>query len=88
MTGGSVKSESNFSPSIDAEWVGTGNDYIHNDPDGKAMRLNAHAVVKDKSGAAVYLHYTGVVNITPALGAILGGSPEAKSTEFGDSCRW
>ena len=86
MTGGSVKSEPNFSPSIDAEWVGTGNDYIHNDPDGKAMRLDAHAVVKDKGGGTVYLHYTGVVNITPALGLILSQSPDAKSTEFGDSC--
>lgn len=80
-----MKSEPNFSPAIDAEWVGTGNDYIHNDPDGKHMRLNAHAVVKDKSGAHVYLHYTGVVEITPELGLILGGKEEAKSTEFGNS---
>ena len=87
MTGGSIKTEPNFSPAIDAEWVGVGNDYIHNDPDGKVMRLNAHAVVKDKSsGATVYLNYTGVVNITPALGAILSGNPDAKSTEYGDSC--
>ena len=86
MTGGSVKSEPNFSPSIDAEWNGAGNDYIHNDPDGKAMRLNAHAVVKDKGGSSVYINYTGVVNITPALGLILSGNPDAKSTDFGDSC--
>ncbi|KAL6718155.1 hypothetical protein ACLMJK_004243 [Lecanora helva] len=85
MTGGSIKSEPNFSPSIEAEFAGTGNDFIHNDPDGKAMRLDAHGAVRDKSGAAVYLHYTGVVNITPELGLILTESPEAKSTEFGDS---
>lgn len=46
MTGGTVKSESGFSPAIDAEFVGTGADYIHNDPDGKRMRLNAHGVLK------------------------------------------
>lgn len=42
---------------------------------------------RDKSsGGLVYLNYTGIINITPALGAILGGSPDAKSTPFGDSC--
>lgn len=86
MTGGSLKSEPNFSPSIDAEWAVQGADFIHNDPDGKHMRLNAHGAVKDKSGSAIYMNYTGVVNITPALGLILGGSPDAKTTEFGDSC--
>ena len=88
MTGGSLKSEPSFSPSIDAEFVGTGNDYIHNDPDGKHMRLDAHGLAKDKTGGTIYLHYTGVVNITPELGAVLSGDPEAKSTEFGDVCRY
>ena len=87
MVGGSLKTEPNFSPAIDAEWVGVGNDYIHSDPDGSILRLNAHGVVKDKStGASIYFNYTGVVNVTPELGAILHGKPDAKSTEFGDSC--
>ncbi|KAI4125977.1 MAG: hypothetical protein LQ347_005158 [Umbilicaria vellea] len=85
MTGGTVKSESGFSPAIDAEFVGTGADYIHNDPSGKHMRLNAHGVIKDKSGSMIYLNYTGVVDSTPELGAILGGSPDAKTTPFGNS---
>lgn len=85
MTGGSLKSEPSFSPAIDAEFVGTGNDYIRNDPDGKNMRLDAHGVVKDKSGSLVYLHYTGVVEITRELGLILGGKEEAKTTDFGHS---
>ena len=46
MTNMVVKSEPGFSPSIDAEIVGSGNDYIHNDPSGKHMRLDAHGVVK------------------------------------------
>ncbi|KAK4692069.1 RNA polymerase I-specific transcription initiation factor RRN6, partial [Lecanoromycetidae sp. Uapishka_2] len=86
MTGGSIKSESGFSPSIDAQWEGVGADYIHVDPSSTHMRLNAHGAVKDKiSGGLIYLNYTGIVGITPALGAILGGSPDAKSTPFGDS---
>ncbi|KAL9065082.1 MAG: hypothetical protein Q9161_008466 [Pseudevernia consocians] len=85
MVDGTVKSEPGFAPAIDAAWVGQGADYIHNDPSGKHMRLNAHAVVKDKSGALVYLSYSGVVDITPELGLVLGGSPDAKTTEFGNS---
>lgn len=87
LEGGSVKSEPGFPLSIDGIFASQGNDYIHNDPDGKHMRLSAHGLVKNKADEAViYLNYTGVVNITPELGLILTGSPEAKSTEFGDSC--
>lgn len=46
MTGGTMKSESGFSPSVDARFKGTGNDYIHNDPTGKQMRLNAHGLLE------------------------------------------
>jgi hypothetical protein len=51
MTGGSIKSEPGFSPAVDAKFVGTGNDFIRNDPGGKHMRLNAHGVVKCVCGA-------------------------------------
>ncbi|KAI9738650.1 MAG: hypothetical protein M1834_008155 [Cirrosporium novae-zelandiae] len=84
MTGGTVKSEPGFSPVIDAEFVGTGNDYIHTDPDGRFMRLDAHGVLKNKSdGALIYLHYNGTVDNKPAVGAVLSGSLDAKTTEFG-----
>jgi hypothetical protein len=46
MVGGTVKAETGFAPNIDAEFVGTGNDYIHFDPDSKRMRLNAHSVIR------------------------------------------
>jgi len=46
MTGGSIKTESGFSPALEAQFEGVGNDYIHNDPSGKHMRLNAHGAVK------------------------------------------
>ena len=87
MTGGSLTSEPYFSPSVSAEWALAGADFIHNDPDGKRMRLDAHGTVKDKeTGGAIYMHYTGVVVITEALGKILGAQEGAASTEFGDSC--
>ena len=43
--------------------------------------------LRDKSGGLVYLFYSGVVEITPELGLVLGGSPDAKTTEFGNSCK-
>jgi len=86
MTGGSLKSEPGFSPAINASWVGRGADYIHVDPSGKHMRLNAHGVVKDEATSGlVYLNYTGVVELSPALGKVLSGEPDAKTTDFGDS---
>ncbi|KAL9116768.1 MAG: hypothetical protein Q9187_006704 [Circinaria calcarea] len=86
MTGGTLKSEPGFSPAIDAEFVGMGNDYIRGDPSGKHIRLDAHGVVKDKtSSALIYLSYAGVVAITPEVGLVLGESPDAKTTPFGDS---
>ena len=42
---------------------------------------------RDKSGGLVYLNYTGIVDITPELGAILSQKPDAKTTEFGNSCK-
>ena len=42
---------------------------------------------RDKSlSSLIYINYTGVVNMTPELGMILSGHPEAKTTDFGDSC--
>ncbi len=46
MTGGTMKSEPDFFLTIDAKFKGTGNDYIHNDPTGKHMRLNANGVLE------------------------------------------
>ena len=51
MVGGTVISESGFTPALNAKFEGTGNDYIHNDPDGKRMRLNAHGVVRTHDDA-------------------------------------
>lgn len=54
MTGGTVKSDPGYPLALDAEFVGTGNDYIHTDPDNKHLRLNAHGVIK-----LVFFEYSG-----------------------------
>lgn len=36
----------------------------------------------------IYLNYTGILDATPELGAILGGSPDAKTTPYGNSCEF
>ena len=42
---------------------------------------------RDKSGGLVYISYSGVVDMTPELGLVLSNSPDAKTTEFGGSCK-
>ncbi|KAE8373031.1 hypothetical protein BDV26DRAFT_285476 [Aspergillus bertholletiae] len=84
MIGGTVKGDSGFSPALDAEFVGVGNDYIHADPDGKHARLNAHGVLKTKDDALLYLNYTGVLTLTPTEQAVFSGTAPEGSTPFGN----
>jgi hypothetical protein len=46
MVAGTVTSEANFSPSLKGKFIGTGNDYIRVDPDGKHLRLDAHSLIQ------------------------------------------
>lgn len=79
---GSLRSEPNYPIQIDAVFA-HGSDFIRADPSGKHLRLNVNSVLKDKSGAVVSYSYTGIITLTPEILAVLGGSPEAKTTEFG-----
>lgn len=45
MVGGTIRSHPEFPTEVDATLTG-GYDYIHNDPDNKRMRLNAHSTAK------------------------------------------
>ncbi|EAW07702.1 DUF3237 domain-containing protein [Aspergillus clavatus NRRL 1] len=85
MTGGTVKSAPDASLALDAEFVGTGNDYIHADPDNKHLRLNAHGVLKTKDDALLFMHYTGVVTLGPAEKAVFEGTAKDGATPFGNS---
>jgi hypothetical protein len=57
------------------------------DPSGKHIRLEVNSILKDKSGALISYKYSGIINITPGVAAVLGGNPDAKTTEFGDACK-
>ncbi|KAA8651996.1 DUF3237 domain-containing protein [Aspergillus tanneri] len=85
MTGGTVTSESSFSPALEAEFVGVGNDYIHADADGKHLRLDAHSVLKTHDGALIYVNYTGVVALSPAEKAVFAGTAGEGSTPWGNA---
>ncbi|KAI9754654.1 MAG: hypothetical protein M4579_004617 [Chaenotheca gracillima] len=69
MPGGTLVSEPGFEPKVDAEWV-YGADFIHGDPSGKTL---------------ISFTYTGHIAINEATGAVFTGSPDAKTTDFGDA---
>ncbi|KAH8697379.1 hypothetical protein BGW36DRAFT_407418 [Talaromyces proteolyticus] len=85
MIGGTVKAESDFAPSLNATFVGTGNDYIRADPDQKRLRLDAHSVLKTHDDALIYVSYTGTVNLSEDSAKILAGAAGDLATDFGDS---
>ncbi|KAL3438162.1 hypothetical protein BDV09DRAFT_161012 [Aspergillus tetrazonus] len=82
---GVFKTAEGFEPAFEAQVVGTGNDYIHADPDGKHMRLNANGVIKTQDDALIYVNYTGVVTLSEAEQKVLSGTAEEGSTPFGNS---
>lgn len=85
MVSGTIKSEPGFEPALDAELHGVGYDYIHNDADGGNMRLDVRSQVKNSDGTIFAMFYKGTVALTAGVKAILGGSEDAKTTEYGDS---
>jgi hypothetical protein len=42
------------------------------------------STLKDKSGAFILYKYTGIITMTPQIGAVLGGAEDAATTEFGN----
>ncbi|MEU6573652.1 DUF3237 domain-containing protein [Streptomyces sp. NPDC046805] len=61
--------------------IGAGADWLLIGGDGYG-RLNVRATFQTDDGANIYVHYHGVIEVTEAIGAILGGADNA--TEFGD----
>jgi len=45
--------EPGFEPELEARFKGVGNDYIHTDPTGKHMRLDAHVILETIDGALI-----------------------------------
>ncbi|KAF1846740.1 uncharacterized protein K460DRAFT_285530 [Cucurbitaria berberidis CBS 394.84] len=85
MVSGTVKSEPGFEPKLDGELHGVGYDYIHNDAGGENMRLDVRSQVKNSDGTILAMYYKGTVAVTSGVQAILSGSPDAKTTDYGDS---
>ncbi len=63
-----------------------GADYIRPDADGQHLRLNVDSVMVQKADPAAFLKYsyTGIITLTPAIGAVLSGAPGAATTPFGN----
>jgi hypothetical protein len=61
--------------------VGAGADWLLAGPDGYG-RLDVRITLKTVDGAHIYLQYDGLLEMTPAIVAVLGGSDAG--TDFGD----
>lgn len=80
---GSLKSEPGYPIKVDAVFV-HGSDYIRLDPDKKNARLQVDSVLKDAGGGFIKLSYTGTIKTMGPAGKVLGGAPDAKTTDFGE----
>ncbi|KAI6373917.1 hypothetical protein MCOR25_003304 [Pyricularia grisea] len=81
---GSLKSEPGYPVQVDAVFV-HGSDYIRPDPDQRHVRLEVSSLMRDaKSGGHFRFDYRGTGSTTGPAGLVLAGSPEAKTTDFGE----
>lgn len=79
---GFLRSEPGYPVKVNAEMV-HGSDFIRGDPSGKHVRLDVNSVLKDSSGAFISYKYSGIIELEPGNIAVLSGSKDAKTTEFG-----
>ncbi|KAL1893756.1 hypothetical protein Sste5346_006259 [Sporothrix stenoceras] len=84
--GGSLISEPGYPVKVDAQFV-HGADFIRPEVDGKRLRLNVNAVLKQKGSDDAYLNYsyTGLIEITGEIGKVLTGAPDAATTSQGNT---
>lgn len=81
-----VRSEADYPVQIDAIFT-HGSDFIRLDPSGEHSRLDVTSVLKDRGGAVISFKYSGILSMSAGVRAVLGGSPGAKTTDFGDVCK-
>ncbi|OAL34603.1 hypothetical protein AYO20_06020 [Fonsecaea nubica] len=82
INAGTLKSEPGFEPAVDAQ-VLFGTDHFKVTEDMKYVTIDVKAALKNEDGTTISYAYTGHIEITPAFGLILAGSPDAKTTDFG-----
>ena len=80
MKGGTMKSESGFSPAIDAKFKGVGNDYVHNDPTGKHMRLELIQSLNDGRQGLADVISTDIIK--QAVAPLIAGEHQAGSRKM------
>lgn len=78
-----LRSEPGYPIKVDATFI-HGSDFIRQDASGKHVRLDVNSILKDVSGAVISYKYSGIIKMTEGPAAVLGGKPDAKTTEFGD----
>ncbi|KAK2626888.1 hypothetical protein QTJ16_004063 [Diplocarpon rosae] len=81
-----LRSEPDYPIKVDAVFV-HGSDFspqIRQDPVGGHVRLEVNSILSDKSGAFISYKYSGIIKVTPEIGAVLAGDPLARTTSFGD----
>ncbi|MCK9515820.1 MAG: DUF3237 domain-containing protein [Ottowia sp.] len=61
--------------------IGAGADWVLLGDDGFG-RLDVRLTIQTIDGAHIYVQYNGLIQVTPAVGAVLGGGDT--STEYGD----
>ncbi|KFY70918.1 hypothetical protein V499_08882 [Pseudogymnoascus sp. VKM F-103] len=83
ITSGTLISEPGYPVKVNASFL-SGSDYIKPDTSGDFFRLDVKSLLKDESGALITLNYTGHIQTTEAIFKVLGGAPDAKTTEFGN----
>ncbi|RMJ08351.1 hypothetical protein CDV36_012046 [Fusarium kuroshium] len=84
ISSGTVISEPGFGIPLDAE-IAFGSDYVRINPSQSHARIHVNAILKNKDGTLVTYSYRGVIKMDAAFLAILSGSPDAKTTTFGNA---
>lgn len=81
---GTITSEPGFPISLKAEVV-HGADYVRSEASPTHMRINVKAVLKNADGDLLSYSYKGLVEVNEEFLAIYSGSPDAKTTSYGNS---
>jgi len=83
---GTLKSEPEYPIALDAEVV-QGSDQVRIEPGQTHVRIGVNAVLKNSDGSHLSYSYKGIITINPSFMAIFTGSPDAKTTDYGNACK-
>jgi hypothetical protein len=53
-------------------------------PATHTAHLNVRIGARSSTGDSVFVQYQGILKVNDAVAKVLGGAPDAKSTEYGD----